>query len=316
MKKVSILLHCYNEETNVGPISEAIVNQMSELPQYQFEIVFIDNDSKDRTREIIRDLCAKDERIKAIFNAKNYGQLASPYYGMMQCTGDCTITMACDFQDPVELIPKYLEEWENGYKIVLCQKTSTTERGFMRAARNYYYKFMQKHSSIDFYPQVTGAGLYDRSFIDILRDMGETRPFIRGIVAELGYSVKLIPFTQPKRRGGKSSNNLSTYLDLASQSITAYTKFGCRLALYGGFFLFILSLITTGVLTVLELFNGGPDYNFSMVGFAVLAVLISLNMFFIGVVGEYVMDVNLRVRKRPLVIEAERINFDKGSNNN
>ena len=309
MKTVSILLHCYNEELNVEPIARAIIQQMDALPQYQFEIIFIDNDSKDGTRDNIRKICASDKRIKAIFNAKNYGQLSSPYYGMMQCMGDCVITMASDFQDPVDLIPKYIEEWEKGYKIVLCQKTSSKEKGIIYAARSFYYKFMQKFSSVDFYPQVTGAGLYDRSFVDILRDMGETRPFIRGIVAELGYKVKLIPFNQPKRRSGRSSNNLFSYLDLASQSITAYTKVGCRLALFGGFFASILSLLSMVVVVFVGLFNNEINLVLDRILYLLLIFLLSLNMFFIGVVGEYVMDINLRVRRRPLVIESERINF-------
>ena len=310
MKKVSILIPCYNEEDNVEPMSEAITSQMKQLPQYDYEIIFIDNDSSDNTRPILRRLCENDPKIKVIFNAKNYGQFSSPYYGILQATGDCVISMCCDFQDPVELIPQYLNEWENGYKIVLCQKTSSKESRIIYRLRNFYYKFMKKHSDVDFLRQVTGSGLYDRSFVEVMRQVEDTRPFLRGVVAEMGYGIKLIPVTQPPRRAGKSSNNFYRYLDGAAQSLTAYTKFGCRLALGCGVFATIGSIITILAVTVYKLINWDA---FDAVPFILpLAILlgVSLNMFFIGIVGEYVMDANQHTRKRPLVVEAERLNFD------
>ena len=311
MKKVSILVPCYNEEENVGPLSEAIVNQMAELPQYDYELIFIDNDSQDTTRQKLRELCSENPRIKAIFNAKNYGQFSSPYYGILQATGDCVISMCCDFQDPVELIPRYLEEWENGYKIVLCQKTSSKESKIVYHLREYYYNFMKKHSDVNFLKQVTGSGLYDRSFVEVMRKVEDPKPFLRGVVAEMGYGIKLIPFEQPPRRAGKSSNNMMRYLDGAAQSLTAYTKIGCRLALFGGFIASVLCGLALVGFSIYKLLNWTTfvmmDYLFQLA----LLTLISLNMFFIGVVGEYVMDANQRTRRRPLVIEAERINFEK-----
>ena len=309
MKTVSILVPCYNEEENVGPISEAIVAQMEALPQYDYELIFIDNDSQDTTRDKLREICASNPRIKAIFNAKNYGQFSSPYYGILQATGDCVISMCCDFQDPVELIPKYLEEWENGYKIVLCQKTSSTESRFIYRLREFYYNFMKKHSDVQFLKQVTGSGLYDRSFVEVMRQVDDSRPFLRGVVAEMGFGIKLIPFEQPPRRAGKSSNNMMRYLDGAAQSLTAYTKVGCRLALFGGFFASILTAILIGGFAIYKVLNWNT---FAVSGYAMplaIMMLVSLNMFFIGVVGEYVMDANQHTRKRPLVVEAERINF-------
>lgn len=311
MKTVSILIPCYNEEENVVPMSEAVVAQMEALPQYDYELIFIDNDSQDSTRDKLRDVCASNQKIKAIFNAKNYGQFSSPYYGILQATGDCVISMCCDFQDPVELIPKYLEEWENGYKIVLCQKTSSTESKFVYRLREFYYNFMKKHSDVQFLKQVTGSGLYDRSFVEVMRQVDDSRPFLRGVVAEMGFGIKLIPFEQPPRRAGKSSNGMMSYLDGAAQSLTAYTKVGCRLALFAGFFASILTAILIGGFAVYKVLNW---YTFVVSGYAMplaIMMLVSLNMFFIGVVGEYVMDANLHTRKRPLVVEAERINFKK-----
>lgn len=311
MKKVSILIPTFNEEENVALMADAVVEQMEQLSQYDYELIFIDNNSKDSTRKIIREICSKNHRIKAIFNARNYGQFSSPYYGILQATGDCVITMCCDFQDPVELIPKYLEEWENGYKIVLCQKVSSDESRLMYSLREFYYRFMKKHSEAEFLKQVTGSGLYDRSFVEVLRKIDDTRPFLRGIVAEMGFDIKLIPFNQPPRRAGRSNNTFYGYLDAASQSLTAYTKFGCRLALGTGIFATAASTISLIVFIIYWILN--PNYGN---GFHVLITLIvllgvSLNMFFIGIVGEYVMDANQHTRKRPLVIEAERINFSK-----
>ena len=167
MKTISFLIPTYNEEGNIQPLSEAIIKEMEKLGEnYDYEMVFIDNDSKDNTRPILRQMCAANPKIKAIFNARNFGQFNSPYYGMLQTTGDCTITLVADFQDPVELIPEFIKEWENGYKIVLGQKTSSKESRIVYALRNMFYKFMEKFSTIDYLKQVTGSGLYDRSFIE------------------------------------------------------------------------------------------------------------------------------------------------------
>ena len=308
-KLVSILVPTYNEEENVVPLSEALTEQMSQLAQYDYEIIFIDNDSRDTTREKLRLLCAKDKHIKAIFNARNYGQFNSPFYGIQQANGDCVITMCADFQDPVEMIPKYLEAWEEGNKIVLGQKTSSKESGLVYAARGFYYRFMKRYSSVDFIPQVTGSGLYDRSFVDVMRQVDDPKPFLRGVVAELGFSIKTIPFEQPKRRAGKSSNSFLRYYDAAVQSITAYTKVGVRLAVLFGTLFTIGSLIADVGLVIYKLCNIDT---FSLSPYIIpMAILtgVSLNMAFIGIVGEYVLDINAHVRKRPLVTEAERINF-------
>ena len=184
MKKVSILIPCYNEEENVVPMSEAIVNLFEkELTQYDYELMFIDNDSNDGTRALLRNICAQNPKIKAIFNAKNFGQFNSPYYGILQTTGDCTISMVCDFQDPIELIPRYLEEWEKGYKIVIGIKTSSKENKIMYHLRSLYYKLIKKFSNVEQIEHFTGSGLYDRDFVKVLRDLNDPTPFLRGIVA-------------------------------------------------------------------------------------------------------------------------------------
>lgn len=309
MKTISVLIPTFNEEDNVTEIAEAVLNQLEKLPQYEYNLTFIDNDSQDDTRNKIRELCENDSRIRAIFNAKNYGQFNSPYYGILQAEGDCVITMCADFQDPPEMIPKYVSAWEEGYKIVLGQKTSSKENRLIYWARNTYYKFMKKHSDIDYLKHVTGSGLYDREFIEVMRKVEDSRPFLRGIVAEMGYNIKLIPYEQPKRRAGKSSNNLFKYYDGAMQSITAYTKFAVRLATVIGTLMIAGTLITMAGLTVYGLLHANPSYVVSYAIDLFILLGVSLQIFFIGIVGEYVMDVNIQVRKRPLVIESERINF-------
>ena len=229
MKKISVLIPCYNEEENVGPISDAVIDIITrELPMYDYELVFIDNDSTDSTRPLLRELCKKNPKIKAIFNARNFGQFNSPYYGILQVTGDCVISMVADFQDPVELIPQYVHEWENGYKIVIGIKTSSKENPFMYWLRSCYYKLIRRLSDVEQIEHFTGSGLYDRQFIEVLRNLDDPTPFLRGIVAELGFKRKEIPYEQPKRRAGKTHNNFYRLFDAAMLSFTSYTKAGLR----------------------------------------------------------------------------------------
>ena len=310
-KTVSILIPCYNEEENVGPISEAIVNLFeNELTQYNYELVFIDNDSHDKTRELLREICSKNSNIKAIFNAKNFGQFNSPYYGILQTTGDCTISMVCDFQDPIELIPKYLQEWENGYKIVIGIKTSSKESKIMYFLRSVYYKMIKKFSDVEQIEHFTGSGLYDREFVEVLRNLKDPKPFLRGIVAELGFRRKEIPYEQPQRRAGKTHNNFYTLYDAAMLSITSYTKIGLRLATFVGCGVGMISLLVALVYLILKLVM----WNQFQAGMAPILIgmcfLGALQLFFIGLLGEYILSINERVMNRPLVVEEERINFE------
>lgn len=316
MKKISVLVPCYNEEENVVPLSEAIIEQFTkELPSYDYEIVFIDNDSSDTTRVKLRKLCKENKKIKAIFNAKNFGQFNSPYYGMLQTTGDCTICMCCDFQDPPEMIPKLVHEWEAGAKIVSAIKTKSKENKLMRFFRTCYYKLIKKMSNVEQIEHFTGFGLYDKDFIEVLRDLKDPTPFLRGIVAELGFKRKDIPYEQQKRRAGKTHNNFYTLYDAAMLSFTSYTKVGLRIATIGGFIIGFISFIIALVYLILKLVNWD---NFAMGNAPILIgvfVLGGIELFFIGLLGEYIMSINNRVMKRPLVVEEERINFDEDQKN-
>ena len=310
-KKISVLIPCFNEEENVVPICHAIKDELAKsLPQYDYEIVFIDNDSQDKTRELLEGLCAEDKKVKAIFNAKNFGQFNSPYYGMLQTTGDCTISMCCDFQDPVEMIPKLVAEWENGYRIVCAIKTTSKENKIMRFFRSCYYKIIKKMSNVDQIEHFTGFGLYDKSFIEVLRNLDDPTPFLRGIVAELGYKRKEIPYEQAKRRAGKTHNNFYTLYDAAMLSFTSYTKVGLRIATICGILMSVISGLIGLVYLILKL----AMWDSFPMGTAPILIgmffLGSLQLFFIGFLGEYVLNINTRVMKRPLVIEEKRLNFD------
>ena len=312
MKKISILIPCYNEEENVGPISEAVVETLErDLPEYDYELVFIDNDSTDQTRPILRKICSENPRIKAIFNAKNFGQFNSPYYGMLQCTGDCVISMVADFQDPVDMIPKYVHEWENGYKIVIGIKTGSKENPIMYALRSCYYKMIKKLSDVEQIEHFTGSGLYDRDFIEILRELDDPTPFLRGIVAELGYKRKEIPYEQPKRRAGKSKNNFYSLYDYAMIGITSYSKVVLRMATFLGFFVGGVSVVAGIIYFILKMLY----WDRFTAGMAPLLIgmffLGATQLFFIGLLGEYVLSINTRVLDRPLVVEEERLNFEE-----
>lgn len=311
MKKlISVLIPCYNEVENVQPISEAIVNEfVTKLPQYDYEIVFIDNFSTDGTRKKIEQICKINPKIKAIFNAKNFGQFNSPYYGMCQTHGDCTIAMCCDFQDPVELIPRFVAEWEKGYKIVSAIKTQSEENKIVRFLRTCYYKAIKKMSSVEQIEHFTGTGLYDKSFIDVLRELDDPMPFLRGIVAELGPLRKDIEYTQAKRRAGKTHNNWYTLYDAAMLSFTSYTKVGLRVATIIGFLFSLLSMLIAVIYLCAKLiwWEAFPMGTAPMlIGMFFIG---SVQLFFIGLVGEYVLNINARVMHRPLVVEEKRINF-------
>lgn len=311
-KLLSIMIPTYNEEENARPIYEAVRDEIrNNLPEYDYEILFIDNKSQDRTRNIIKEICAADKKVKAIFNTKNFGQFNSPYYGMLHTSGDCTITICADFQDPVELIPTFVHEWEKGYKIVIGRKTRSEENKLLYFLRGCYYKLIRKMSSVEMIEQFTGFGLYDKSFIQTLRDLKDPTPFIRGIVAELGPERKEIEYTQPQRRAGKTHNNWYSLFDAAMLSFTSYTKVGMRVAEFVGFAIAALSFLVGIIYLLAKLVNW---YGFTA-GYAPTMIALffmgGVQLAFMGFLGEYIMAMNARIMNRPLVVEEERLNFDE-----
>lgn len=309
-KLISIVLPSFNEEGNIEKIYIEVTKLFKkQLKAYNYEVVFIDNDSKDNTRNIIRKICKKDKKAKAIFNAKNFGQFNSPYYGLLNTSGDAVISMASDFQDPVEIIPEFVKAWEEGYKIAIGVRKTSTDNFILRFFKKVYYDLINKFSNVGQIKMFTGFGLYDRDFIDILRKLDDPTPFLRGIVAELGYKRKEIPFEQGKREKGKTSNNFYSLYDAAMLSFTSYTKIGLRIATFLGGIVFLISIIVAIIYLVMKLI-WWDRFQAGMIPVLLgMLFLGSIQILFIGVIGEYVLAINQRTMKRPLVIEEERINF-------
>lgn len=312
MKKISIVVPCFNEVGNVSAMSDAIVGIFaSDLKAYEYEIIFIDNGSTDGTREILESLCNGNQRIKAIFNARNFGWSNSSYYGLCQSSGDCAIMLCADFQEPPDMIPKFVEEWEKGYKIVAAIKNQSEENPIVYFLRSCYYKIIKKFSSVEQIEHFTGFGLYDKSFVDMLRQLNDPVPFLRGIVAEMGGKRKDIFYTQKKRCSGESHFNFFSMYDLAMLSFTSYTKIGLRAATFAGFVFSALTMCLALVYLISKLLW----WDAFQVGVAPTVIgmffLGSVQLFFLGLLGEYILSINIRVMHRPLVIEEKRINFDE-----
>lgn len=315
-KKISIVIPTYNEKDNVE-IAYTTVNKImiSLISKYDYEIIFIDNNSTDKTRDLIIKICHNNNKVKAIFNAKNFGWQRSFFYGLLQTTGDCAILLSCDLQEPPNLIYDFVREWEKGYKIVCGIKTMSKENKIMRFFRTCYYNVMKKMSETEQIKHYMGFGLYDKSFIKILRGLEDPMPYFRGIVSELGYTRKDINYQQDKRKFGKSHFNFLQLYDIAMQGITSYTKIGLRLATLLGFITSIISALVAIIYFILKLTN----WNSFQAGMAPLLIgmffLGSIELFFIGLLGEYILSINQRTMKRPLVIEESRINFDEEKTN-
>ncbi len=309
-KLISICIPCYNEEMNLQKLYDCLMEEWEKsLGKYDYEILFIDNKSKDRTREVIRCLCGKDKNCKAIFNKQNFGTLNSPYYGMCHTNGDATILLCADFQDPIEMIPKLVREWEKGNDVVCGIKTSSRENRIVYILRSIYYKLLKHMSKTDIIEHFTGFGIYDRKFIDILKELNDSTPFLRGIVAEYAPDRVEIPYEQAKRRAGKSSNNWYSLYDAAMLSFTSYTGGGLRLFTIFGFLCAFIGFIIGIVYLILKLLYFDTFYAGVAPVLCGVFFFGGVQLFTLGMIGEYIMSINKRVINRPLVIEEERINF-------
>lgn len=310
MKKISIVIPCYNEEENIPLLYKELTALMQrELSEYQYEILFIDNKSRDSSRVLIRELCNKDRRVKAIFNYVNCGPNTNPFFGLRESEGDCSILLYADFQEPIEMIPVMVHKWEEGNKVVCMIKSKSKENRIVYFAREMYYRVFQKMSAVEQIRQFTGFGLYDRSFIDVIRQLHDPTPFIKGIVAEYAPDRVEITYTQQKRKGGKSSLDFWGYYDSAMLSFTSYTKGGLRIASVAGGIIALVSFVVALIYLVLKLLNWN---SFNAGNIPILLSVLFLGgcqLVFTGLLGEYIMSINQRVIDRPMVIEEERINF-------
>jgi glycosyltransferase involved in cell wall biosynthesis len=311
MSFISIVTGCFNEEANVGELYERVTCVLrDELPEYAYEFIFIDNDSTDKTVEILREICRQDPRVKVIVNNRNFGHVRSGYHAMLQARGEAIVVMASDLEDPPELIPRFIRKWEEGYKIVLAQKRSSEESAVFTTIRKLYYHVVTRLSETPLVKDVTGFGVYDRQVMDDIRKIGDPYPYLRGLICELGYSRYLIPFDKPVRKRGITKNNFYTLYDFAMLGITNHSKVPLRLATFAGFGVGLLSfLVALGYLVYKLLF-----WRNFQVGTAPLVVgmffLGAVQLFFVGILGEYIGSIHTQVLKRPPVVERERINFD------
>ncbi|WP_312281236.1 glycosyltransferase family 2 protein [Oscillibacter sp.] len=312
MKTISVVVPTYNEETNVKEVYCRVNNVFEEqLPDYRCNLMFIDNCSKDKTRELITRLCEEDKTVTSIFNAKNFGFNRSLFYGLSQAPGDCAVLMFADMQDPPEMIPAFVSEWENGYKIVAGIKSKSKENPFKYFLRKCYYHVIKNISEIDHINQFDGFGLYDHSFIEVIREMDDSLPYLRGIIAELGFQRKDVTYEQVTRKNGKSSFNFMALYDLAMLGITSYSKVIMHIATIIGACVSGLSFLVAIYTLVMKLLNWNTFPFGSAATQVGIFLLGSLQLFFIGLVGEYIVNINTRVMHHPLVIEEQRINFDK-----
>lgn len=312
MKKISIVTPCYNEEENVenlyNKIKEIFNNQLS---GYDYEHIFIDNCSQDKTVEVLTNMAQNDKRVKVIVNSRNFGTMRSPYYAYLQTSGDAVIALTADFQDPPELIIDFVKKWEEGYKIVAGVKTRSKENPFIFFLRKVYYKFLKSISEVEMLENFMGFGLYDKRVIEVLKSMKEPYPFFRGLICEVGFKKAIVEYTQPRREKGKSKSDFYTLYDAAMLGITSNSKIPLRLATMLGFLLGTLSLIIALAYLVYKLIFWK---SFSL-GLAPLIIGLfffsSVQLFFIGIIGEYLAIIYTKVINRPLVIEDKRINFDE-----
>jgi glycosyltransferase involved in cell wall biosynthesis len=308
-KRISVVTPLYNEEENVIELCDRIAAVMQSLP-YDYEHICIDNCSLDRTAAVLRERAAGDPRLKVILNARNFGHIRSPYYAMLQASGDATVVIAGDLQDPPEMIPEFIRKWEEGSKMVMAVKPESAESGLMTFARRLYYRIVNRISDVPLVDNATGAGLYDRAVLEALRRINDPYPYVRGLVCEIGFPIATVPFAQPRRMRGVTSQNFYTLYDLAMLGITKHSKVPLRLMAMSGLALSCLSLLVAfGYLLAKLLFWDSFELGLApvLIGMFFFG---AMQLLFLGLLGEYIGAIQTQVRNLPLVVEAERINFD------
>jgi polyisoprenyl-phosphate glycosyltransferase len=308
MKTISIVTPCFNEEENIHELYQRIQNIM-QASKYEYEHIFIDNASTDRTLGLLREISRQDQHVRVIVNTRNFGHIRSPYYGLLQASGDAAVILASDLQDPPEKIPEFICKWEEGYKVVVGVKTSSQEQGIFYLLRSIYYRVLRSLSDVRLIDNFTGFGLYDKKVLEILRQFNDPYPYFRGLIADIGYEIAEISFDQPRRTRGLSKNNFYTLYDMAMLGVVSYTKVPLRLAAMVGFLSAAISFMVGLIYLIYKLIDW---QNFSL-GLAPVIIglffLGSVQLLFLGIVGEYIGEIYTLAVHRPLVIERERINF-------
>ena len=311
---ISVLTPCFNEAENIEELCRRIRQTMESVDGVDYEHVLIDNSSTDDTVARIRAEITADPRIRLIVNARNFGQVRSPYYGLLQCKGQAVVVLASDLQDPPELIPEFIAQWRSGKRVVLGVKASSEETRLWWFLRSAYYAFASRISSVPLIQHVTGFGLYDRQVIEIIRETGDPYPYFRGLISDIGLEIGRVEYKQGLRRRGITKNNFYSLYDLAMLGITSHSKVPLRMATMAGFGLSALSLLVALGYLIAKLFF----WNSFALGIAPVLISMfffaSVQLFFIGILGEYIGAIHTHVQKRPLVVEKERINFPQSKN--
>ncbi len=311
MKLISIITPCYNEEENVENTYREVKDLFAALGKYRYEHLFIDNCSSDRTVEILRRLAAEDKNVKVIVNSRNFGHIRSPMHATFQAKGDASILVVADLQDPLSLIPVFLEKWEQGAKMVMGVKSRSRESAVMAGIRRFYYSLVSRLAEIELTNNFYGFGLYDRVVIEAMRQMNDPYPYGRGMVSEIGYPTVKVEYTQNRRERGVTKNNFYTLYDMAMLGITSHSKVPLRMATMLGFLVSAVSLLVGLFYLIYKLLY----WDRFEVGIAPVVIGIffvsAVQLFFIGIVGEYIGFIHTQVLHRPLVFEKERINFDE-----
>ncbi|MDR7091072.1 MULTISPECIES: glycosyltransferase family 2 protein [Cellvibrio] len=309
MKLISVVTPCYNEEDNVQECVKLIQSVFSHYDNYTYEHIFIDNASTDKTLDILRDIASTDKHVKVIANSRNFGHIRSPYHGLLQAHGDAVILFVADLQDPASLIPEFIKKWEEGFQTVVGTKRSSEESSVMFTIRKLYYKTVNRLSNIDLIDNFTGFGLYDKEVIDHLRSINDPYPYFRGLIAEIGLRIHQIPYDQPVRVRGITKNNFFTLYDIGMLGIISHSQVPLRIATMAGFLLSFISIFIAAIYFLLKLIF----WNSFSLGMAPVVIGIfffaSVQLFFVGILGEYLGSIHIYSKRRPLVIEKERINF-------
>lgn len=309
MKTITLVSGCYNEEDNLSDLVQRVFAAAAKFPQYAWEYIIVDNCSTDGSRALLRRMAAEDKRIKVIFNTRNFGYIRSPYYGILQARGDAVIYLASDLQDPPELITDFVPKWEEGFKVVTAIKNESEESALFFMARKAYYSLVAGFSNVDLLKNFTGFGLYDQSVVEQMRRLEDPYPYFRGIIAELGYPIARVNFVQPRRKRGFSKSNFYSLYDVAMLGFTNHSKVPLRLATMFGFALSALSFLIGMIYLVLKLILW-REFTIGLAPVVVgLFFLGSVQLLFIGILGEYIGAIHTHVTKRPLVVEQERLNF-------
>lgn len=311
MAHITVVSPTYNEEKNVEELYNQIKGEFEGLPAHTFDLIFIDNASSDNTVEVIKRLIANDPRVRLIVNSRNFGHIRSPFYGLQQAEGDCAILMASDLQDPPKLIPEIIARWEAGAQIVKAVKTNSEESFLMFFVRKSFYSFINRLADVQLTKNYTGFGLYDRRIIAILREIDDPYPYFRGLISDLGFEQATVEFFQPSRKRGLTKNNFYTLYDMGVLGITNHTKIPLRLAIFGGVILGIVSFLFGLVYLLFKILY----WDRFVAGTTPILIGVfffsSVQLFFLGILGEYIGGIFTQVQKRPLVFEKERVNFTK-----